>query len=533
MLDLSELSLREKIGQTVIALTTPEEYSKYGNEEEFIKRYPVGGFYRAGALVVGKMVSVPDFKKVIEPYRKASRIPLFLTDDFEHGASDNGMKELPYLLALGATENESLAYDYGRVLGMEARRAGLNWLCAPVCDVESTPNPLNDTRDINGNFDTALKLLKQIHQGMRDEGILPTVKHFPSCGFDRDDYHLAPVRVDISANDWMEKAGRFYKGLFASGAKMVMTTHVSLPSMQSEEECDAYGNYKCATVSKEITTGLLKERLGFNGVVVSDGLLMGGLSRPYTPEEMVDCFLSGTDLLMWPPIEYIDVMEQKILDGTVPMERLDDAVSRILTLKNDMGLFEEDVHTDDYDNAFAEDVAERVAKECITLLNNHSGRIPFDRKEVKKVLVVAVASDDTDAEALHGVADAFERRGIEVDFRRDVWMDELTSEKQKEYQMIVFAICRLPHHPAGPLMVYGDNAYSVWTSHTCDKDKMIAVSFGSPWIYKYYRQDDMYINAYSLNPETMESVVAALFEEIPFHGKSPVCLSSDNGSIYV
>lgn len=520
-----ELTLREKIGQTVILLMTPEDFlRKCGSEAEFIRRYPVGGFFRCGALEIGKMVTYPDFRSVIEPYRAASRVPFFLLDDLEHGASDNNMKDLPYLLALGAADDEKLARDYGRVMGMEARRAGLNWICAPVCDAAATKNPLNDARDIHGDHAHAVRLLKKVHEGIKSEGILPTVKHFPSGGLDKDDYHLGPVQLDVSADEWMAKVGNLYKEMIANGAQMIMTTHASLPCMQSEAENDGHGNYAIATVSKELTTGLLKEKLGFNGVVVSDGLLMGGFADQYAPEKMVDCFMAGTDLLMWPPFEYIDLMEQLILDRKVPMERLDDAVSRIWKLKMDMGLFKKDIPEDDYDDGFACEVTKTVAVSCITLVNNFSNRIPFDPRSLKKILVVAVAPNDEDAEKLREATRAFERRGISADFKRDVWMSELTPEIQEEYQMILFAICRLPHHPAGPLDVFGNNAYSVWTSHICDPGKMVAVSFGSPWTYKYYRADDMYINAYSPTPEIIDAVVAGLVGEIPFKGKTPVDL---------
>ena len=133
--------------------------------------------------------------------------------------------------------------------------------------------------------------------------------------------------------------------------------------------------------------------------------------------------------------------------------------------------------------------------------------------------------NDEDHESICTIQDAFERRGIKAEVWRDAWMDRLNEEKQREYDLIVFAISRLPHRPAGSMDVYGNQAYSVWTFHSCDTTKTVAASFGTPFTYRYFNWDDMYINAYSPSPDVMEAFVAAILGEIPFKGKSPVDLN--------
>ena len=241
---------------------------------------------------------------------------------------------------------------------------------------------------------------------------------------------------------------------------------------------------------------------------------------------MVESFKAGSDILLWPPAQYIDVMEEKILNGEVSMERLDDAVSRVWALKEKLGLFPDQERTPlpDLPENFIHDVARRMSEGCLTLVNNDGGRIPFSKDKVKNVLVVSVTPDDKSHLEMATIADAFARRNITCEVWRDTWYDALDSKKQAEYDLIIFAISRLFHHPIGSVDLYGNNALSVWAMHNCDPSKTIAASFGTPYIYKWFVTDDMYINAYAPTPELMEAFVAALLGEIPFKGKSPIDL---------
>lgn len=523
-----ELTLREKIGQTVMMQVIPEDHIAIsGSIEQFLKDYPIGGLFAAGRLVNGVMFEIEQFGDVMQEYFDKTEVPLLVSADMENGTKAGGGIMFPTLLGLGATDDPDLAYDFGRALAVEARAAKINWLFSPVVDISIYPLGSTDSRSIGSDPEKIVKMTSRIMDGMMDCGVMPTAKHFPAGGANKLDSHMVRVQADCTREFWEEKFGYVYRNLIKHGVPAIMTAHDSLPCWQSEEEREADGFYKVATMSKELTTDLLKKELDFKGVVVTDALCMGGFAGPEAMNNMVESFKAGSDIMLWPPAEYIDVMEQKILSGEVSMERLDDAVSRVWALKEKLGLFPDQVRTPLHDlpEDYLQDVSKRMCEGCLTLVNNKSGRIPFAKDAVKKVLVVSVTPDEKSHKEMCTIVDAFAKRGIECEVWRDAWFDGLDAKKQAEYDLIIFAISRLFHHPIGSMDLYGNNALSVWAMHTCDPTKTIAAAFGTPYLYKYFAADDMYINAYTPTPAVMEAFVAALLGEIPFKGKSPVDLA--------
>ena len=523
-----DLTLREKIGQTVMLQVIPEDHIAIsGSIEKFLQDYPIGAIFAAGRLVNGVMFEIEQFGDVMQAYVDHTSVPLLVSADMEHGTKAGDGILFPSLMGLGATDDPDIAYDFGRALAVEARAAGLNWLFSPVVDISIHPFMGTDSRSIGSDPEKIVKMTSRIMDGMMDCGVMPTAKHFPGGGHTNKDSHMVRVQAKCTREEWEQTNGYIYRKLIAHGLPAIMTHHCALPCVQTEKELENKGFYKIATLSKEITTDLLKKELGFGGVVITDALCMGGFAGPEALDNMVESFKAGSDMLLWPPAEYIDYMEQKILAGEVSMERLDDAVSRVWALKEKLGLFpgQERKPMPDLPENFIQDVARRMSEGCLTLVNNDGGRIPFSKDAGKKVLVGRGTPDDNSHNEMATIADAFARRNIACEVWRDTWCDALNGKKQVEYDLIIFAVSRLFHHPIGSVDLYGNNALSVWAMHNCDPSKTIAASFGTPYIYKWFVTDDMYINAYAPTPELMEAFVAALLGEIPFQGKTPVDLS--------
>src|SRR5690606_16334650 len=145
------------------------------------------------------------------------------------------------------------------------------------------------------------------------------------------DQHLVTTCNSLPWEEWMATYGAIFRAIIDSGVASIMTGHITLPAYQKER---MDGGYLPATLSYELTTSLLKEQLGFQGVVVSDALIMGGFSGWYEPTRAeLECFKAGTDVLLWPSLDYFDNMEKAIERGEISMERLDDAVSRVWAMK--------------------------------------------------------------------------------------------------------------------------------------------------------------------------------------------------------
>ena len=524
-MNINELTLREKIGQTVVMLCTPELFhQKCGNAEEFIKKYPIGGLFPCGGLVNGLMRTVPkdEFNQVMAEYNKYSKVPLIAACD---NANDTeGMIPVGNLMILGAANDLEFAYEYGYSMGQKISSCGLHWWFEPVVDLNmSQDSPIVNIRAISDSVETALPIAKAIIRGIQDSGVAATAKHFPGTD-DKEciDPHLAPVNNGISKEKWDATNGKMYKGLFEEEIMSVMVGHNNLPCYQKPEKD---GKFIPSTMSKDVVSGVLKEKLRFNGVVVTDALVMGGFVGADGIKNQVKSFAAGNDVLLWPELEYMDLVEKEILEGRIPMSRLDDAVTRILTLKEKLGILDGTFEKHTYDQSKNEEINKKICEKALTIVQDPNAVLPV--KAINKILIVAVTPDDGCYSSLCELKNKFAEYGVFADIQRDIWQEGL-NEKTDDYDIIVFALCRLVHRPIGPLEFWGDNASSIWASNASDSLKTVIVSFGDPYAYRYYSETDKtYINAYSPTTGMFESFVKAVLGEISFQGKSPVKLIAD------
>lgn len=521
-MDINSLSLREKIGQTVILLCTPEEHIRqFGSVEAFLKRYPIGGLYRSGNLSNGVMSSVLDYEEVLEDYNKYSKIPLFSTG--EAGMAKDGKVDFVSYMRLGAANDEALAYEYGKALALMAKDAGLNWIFAPVVDLNLCANsPITNVRAISEEPERAKKIAAQIIKGIQEHGVAATAKHFPGPGPNEFvDPHLAPIDNSITCEEWESTHGEVYRHLIREGIDTIMTGHQNMPAFQTEK---VDGRYPGATMSEDLVNGLLRGQLGYDGVVATDALVMGGFSGAKSLENQILSLMSGNDVLLWPTLEYMDELEKRIINNEISVEVLDKAVERILALKEKLGLFDNKEKTEKYDEPYVNDVFYRVGQKCLTLVQDKNGILPINQNETKSILIVSVTPDDAQHVKIATLKDELSQYGLKTEIVRDIWTDEL-DKKQKEFDLVIFALCRLPHCPMGPMDFWGDNAASIWSSNASDIKKTMVVSFGSPYCFKYYSNTDMtYVNAYASDEMVVKAFAEALIGKIPFEGSSPVAL---------
>jgi beta-glucosidase-like glycosyl hydrolase len=162
-----------------------------GSIAKFAEKYPIGGIFNNGGLVKGLLVDEnPDFKKIVDEYNKHLRVPLFATADFANYAKKFGLK-LPSQMALGATDDEELAYKAGEFIANDCIKSGLNWILWPVCDLSVSEKLPTTVRAISDKWDLNAKLVNQEINAMRDKKIISTLKHFPGCTEIDLDVHLA------------------------------------------------------------------------------------------------------------------------------------------------------------------------------------------------------------------------------------------------------------------------------------------------------------------------------------------------------
>lgn len=521
-----ELTLREKIGQTVVCLCETDKHIEMcGSIEKFLEKYPVGGIFNNGGLVKGLLVGAnPDFKNIVKEYNKYLRVPLITTADHGSYTSENGI-ELPPQMALGATNDEELAYTAGEFKAEDYKNSGINWGFWPVCDLNiSDKSPITNIRAVSDSWELTAKIVEKELKAMKEKGVVATLKHYPGPPYNESvDAHLAPINNETPIQLWYDTYGKLYKKLIEAGAPTIMTGHVNLVDYQNEQ---IDGEYPPATMSYELTTKLLRDELGFKGVIVTDALVMGGFSGNKAVENTIKSFLSGNDVLLWPSYEYIDEMEKRILSGEIDEKILDAAVERIWNLKKEYGIIDDVEIKAETDLEYFSKRTEKIAEKCLTLVNNKNELIPVSPDKINKVCIIGVTPDDGQYESLCGLKAEFEKFGCTVKMQRDVWTDE-TEKIEEEYDLIIYALCRTPHSPIGPLDFWGEQATSIWASNCSDKSKTIVASFGTPYLYRYYVKSGItYMNAYSCSKSVLKAFVKAIFGELKFEGESPVCLKN-------
>ncbi|MDI4649946.1 glycoside hydrolase family 3 protein [Cohnella hashimotonis] len=551
---LADLSVREKIGQTVVLLSgRAQEIEKHGSLEAFLDRYPVGGFFVGAEIIKDVMTSngFEQVKEATEQYRAATRIPLIFASDLENGCGSMipGLTKLPFPMALGATRSEQLAYDYGKATALEAGLAGVNWTFSPVADLNVNRfNPITAIRAISDKPSWAIPLLKAIVRGMQDHGLAATAKHFPGDGVDYRDQHMTTTTNSLSREEWLAQHGAVFQALVDDGLASIMTGHIALPAFQSQTALG--GRYLPATLSAELSDGLLKRQMGFKGAIVSDALIMGGYLKWYERNEAyLHTLNAGTDMLLWPELTYFEEAEKALETGALTMERLDDAVERVLQMKRRFGVLaavDEASETAARSEAsaasepayevkatavpasqaeiaaFAQRTAQSVAEGALTLVRDEDGLLPLASGSVRKALIIGISPSTADYDDLITLKQAFERRGIEAELIRNVWYEDLIA-REPGVDLIVYAPILRHHHPMGPLAFSAEEASACWSALTAGRDKSVVASFGSPYlIADYFDMAPVAVNAYSNVPASHEAFVRALFGEIPFTGVAPV-----------
>lgn len=534
------LTLRQKIGQLMLMLPDRQKEQELGNGSlsAFFEKYPVSGFFMGWKLWDGltRDQYLNHIRKTCVEYQQASNLPLLFQEDYESGVSLPGMTSFPNEMALGAANSPDLAYQYGKTVAHESRSVGVKWVLHPVADLNINPfNPVTNTRSISDDPDRAIRLLSQQINGLQDNGVAATIKHFPGDGVDFRDQHLLTTCNSMPFDIWKKYHGKVFKSLIDSGVKTIMPGHISLPSYQKEK---MNGHYLPATLSKELLTNLLKDELGFKGVVASDAMVMGGFRGWYDSqlEGEIHSFLAGVDVLLWPSYQFMDTLEARIKRKEIPESRLNDAVSRAWNLKRSLGLMDKNrqliENMTQEEKSYARSVSDSICEKAITLVRDLNHALPLDPTKDKKILVVGVTpvsrkGGDSALKKMEAFGVLLRSKGFVVDFQHDLLYETQgwTESVSKQYDRILFLVDRHMHAPFGPLEFWDDEAQTVWGINAMPKEKLIVISLGSPYsIPEYFERVNTCINAYSNTTVMHVALIKALTGEIKIKGSSPVNL---------
>jgi len=522
--------------------------------------------YHIGSLVMTVPVDGPVLLKS-QPYvaaemlnrlQRSSKLPLIVAADFERGVSMrlNGTTVFPHAMAFGATGKTENAEAFGRITALEARAIGVHWNFFPDADVNSNPaNPIINTRSFGEDPKQVGDFVAAYIRGAHEGSMLTTAKHFPGHGDTAADSHLglAQVTGDRARLDAVELPP--FRRAIEAGVDAVMVAHVTVPALDPEPN-------RVATTSRAIVDGLLKEELGFTGIVVTDALDMAGLTRIYAKDigrAAVESFMAGNDMLIIPAdldASYRSVL-QAVHSGEISRPRLDQSVRKILELKASLGLNKGRlVDPAQLSSQIAKPenlaVGQRIADEAITLIRDNGKVIPLQSfgtpvaglpyqslTEVSNRLVAVIFSDDlrTDSgrmlerEILARVPDA---RMIYVDARSAAAMKATVVEAVEAAEHVIAAVYVVP--TAGKAMraagggltntVAMDDATGSLLTAILDHaaSRTVVLAMGNPYVVQDFPATQNYVCAFSNATVSETSAVRAIFGEIPISGHLPVTI---------
>ena len=476
------MTLREKIFKTF--LVTIREINEHGGPEEFFKKYPVGGmFYGEGNALrneIGQEVGTQmTYEKLLE-CKKHAPYKLWVCAD---GCQIRGQKLLNNGKPLAASPDPEVdAYEYGRVIGMQMNDKGIDCVLGPAIDM-----CFDHTTAWGMSNDPILtaRIYRQVIRGIRDQGVCATAKHFPGMGTHHINMHLAPGQNVFDMDRWMKTYGYTYKEMFREGVDSVMNTHITLKSYDPDVHD---GFLPIATFSEKLTTKLLKEELGFRGPVITDALIMGGMATGDLVAETVQAFKAGADLLLWPPVEAAEAIENAIVKGDIPMSRLEDALSRIDAMEQFRHKALEETRFDTPDPVYADAVLERIVARGISLDRNERKLLPFG-KTVNSVLIINSTGDEN-SEACELMVRELNGRGIQAEIRRHIYDKESLVCWQKDVDALQQDFDRVLFMVQADHGLWSTALMTIWASHLFDKSKKIIANFGSPWFAQDYFPED-------------------------------------------
>ncbi|MGQ9631012.1 MAG: beta-N-acetylhexosaminidase [bacterium] len=454
-----------------------------------------------------------------EARRSPHSIPLLVAADQEGGQVirlSKGATQLPGNMALGATRSPQLAREAGRITGMELAAVGINMNLAPVLDVNNNPqNPVINTRSFGESPDLVSQLGLAYIEGLHEEGVIATAKHFPGHGDTAIDSHIALPTIPHPRGRLEKIELKPFRDAIKAGVDAVMTAHITFPAIEPTEGLPA-------TLSPKVLTDLLRGELGFGGVIVTDAMEMKAIDDNFeTGAAAVMAVKAGADIVLITAGEEkqkraFEALVDAVNRGEIPRERLNAKVSRILTLKQKYRLAQRApvdpsqipllVGADK-----SKDIAAEIAYRAITLVKD-DGLLPIDPKSPSKILVatpiamlansIIIRHERTDYTPL-----SFQPKDEEEGAR------ELKSvrEASKGADLIVMGIAT-PHQ-------------AKLTRELQDLNKpIVAISFGSPYYIASFPKVRTYIAAYSSRPASVEGAVRVIFGEISSQGRLPVTI---------
>lgn len=531
---LAKMTLDEKVGQVLFTTYhgsfTPTDAPAYAEMIRDVEKLHVGGFINItepSPLGIVKSQAYPT-AVLTNQLQSKSKLPLLFGADFERGTAmrlDEGTS-FPTAMALAAADNPQDAYTMGKVTALEARAVGIQWIYAPDSDVNNNPNnPIINTRSFGEDPEKVAEYVSEFVRGVQENGGLATAKHFPGHGDTAADSHinLPVIHADRERIESLELVP--FRAAIAAGADSIMTGHLSIPALEPDPNTPA-------TLSSNILTGLLRDELGYRGLVITDAMDMGGITVRYAPgDAAVRAFAAGADALLMPPVPdaAFEALKEATKTGRISRERLDASVRRILEAKARLGLYKGrlvDVNAlnKNFGKVEWQKEAQDISDRGVTLLRDTPHGLPLDGTKPTRALLVALYADPEPYPAEDLERELRSRADTLTTLRADtrfVKADMLKLPPPDTYDIAILALFVRVSDRKGNVDVPAEQAEFADKVYKNGKP-VITVGFGSPYVIDHFPQAETWLAAFGISDVAQISVARALFGEIPVRGRLPV-----------
>ena len=551
----ANMTFDEKVGQLFVPLGLTNDE---GFLHHLINECHVGGImYRTG--------SKDEIRTTHEKIQNMSKIPMLIAANTEAGGDGLCIEGTTFgkPMSVAATNNSENAYKMGYVACKEGAAVGLNWSFAPIIDIDREfHNPITNVRTFGSDTKKVRDMGSAYLRGAKENNVAVSIKHFPGDGVDERDQHIVTSVNSLSADEWDATYGYVYKSLIDEGAQTVMVGHIAQPFYVEKinPTASVKEKYLPASVSKELLGGLLRDRLGFNGVISTDSSCMIGYTTAMKRKDaIVESVANGCDIILFNKSleEDIQFVKDGITDGRITEERLDGAVTRILALKASLKLHEKQKlgtlvpGIEQLDLVGCEEHkqwAREVADQSVTLVKDTQNLLPISPEKYRRVYlnVIQRKLTDTMSPVVLQWKKLFEAEGFEVTVRnRSITIEienfigiNMTEDKKELMGELYRGIGEFV--PTKDLYVYIMNIENASNNTTARIDWNVIFGLGddAPWFSEeipvlfistanpYHLFDapmaKTFVNAYSNSTIVNSAVMDKIMGRSEFKGISPV-----------
>ena len=542
---LATMDLRAKAGQLFCLVAPQEDLTELLQKLGTLDIKPGGFMSRpfAGTVV----------QKNYRHLQNSFEIPLLLAANLERGGSGIALDGTNFAsqMQVAATDDETMAYRLGLICGREGRAVGCNWTFSPVVDIDfNYQNPITNTRTFGSDPDRVLRMARAYTQGVQECGLAVSLKHWPGDGVDGRDQHLLTSVNTLSVETLDKTFGKIYAQLIAAGANTVMAGHIMQPAYSKKLRPDIRDeDILPASLAPELNNQLLREQLGFNGLIVNDATSMAGFTIQMQRERAVpasiaagcDMFLLSIDLE-----EDFDFMLAGIQNGILTQARLDDAVTRILALKASLRLHEQKAQGTPVPDASALQIlncaehrawATECADKAITLVKDTQNILPLSPEKHKRILLYVLGDTggymDLGGSSSKRFVALLQERGFavtEFDYGKTQgatmykhsFKPQPVNQFKREYDLVLYFASLKTASNQTIVRISWAKPMGIDVPKFVNEIPTVFVSVENPYHLQDVPRVKTYINGYTSSDYVVEALVDKLLGKSSFKGTSPV-----------